>query len=101
MVIDSRQKRFTMNMQLRQRFARAKPFRLKKCQILSGFFDFQKKQKVLKNSQNLKTWFQKIQIDNLAYMSRHVSEHTHAANHKSVRFKARASRKQNVFPLSE
>jgi len=30
MVTDSRQKRFGMNMQLKQRFARAKSFRLKK-----------------------------------------------------------------------
>jgi len=39
MVTDSRQKRFVMNMQLRQCFARAKTFRVKKSgkdQILSG-----------------------------------------------------------------
>jgi len=41
MVMDSRQRRFVMNMQFRQCFAWAKPFRLKKArttQILSGFF---------------------------------------------------------------
>ena len=37
MVIDSFQKRFLMNMQLRQCFSRAKPFRLKKSQILPDF----------------------------------------------------------------
>jgi len=31
-----------MNMQLMQCFTRAKPFQLKKSQILSSFFDFQK-----------------------------------------------------------
>jgi len=45
MVTDSRQKRFVMNMQLKQCFARAKPVRLKKRQILSGFFLFPKKAK--------------------------------------------------------
>jgi len=46
MVIDSRQKRFVMNMQLRQCLARAKPFRLKKIkmknQVLTGIFDLKK-----------------------------------------------------------
>jgi len=32
MVVDSRQKRFVMNTQLRQYFARTKPFRMKKKQ---------------------------------------------------------------------
>jgi len=47
MVIDSRQKRFVMNMQLRQGLARAKHFRLKKIkksQIFTSIFDFQKSQ---------------------------------------------------------
>jgi len=37
MVIDSFQKRFVMNMQLRQCFSRAKPFRLKKSQEKPDF----------------------------------------------------------------
>jgi len=37
MVIDSRQKRFVMNIQLRECFARAKPLRLKKSQKKSNF----------------------------------------------------------------
>jgi len=47
-----------MNMQLRQCFARSKPFRLKKSQILSGFLISKKKQKCSKD------WLQKSQIGN-------------------------------------
>jgi len=45
MAVDPCQKRFVMNMQLRQCFARGKPFRLKKSQkkqILFGVFENQK-----------------------------------------------------------
>ena len=57
MVIDSRQKRFVKNMQLRQCFGRAKPFRLKKSRKvrLCLFFLFPKK----------KCW-KKTQFQNLA-----------------------------------
>jgi len=64
MVIDSRKKRLVMNMQLRQCFARAKPFRMKKARFSLAFFDFQKKPKVFKKSQNFKIWLQKCQIGN-------------------------------------
>jgi len=49
MVIDPRRKRFLMNMQLRQCFARVKPIRLKISQKkpdFSGFFYFKKKNKL-------------------------------------------------------
>jgi len=50
MVIDPRRKRFVMNMQLTQRFARAKLIRLKISQKKSDFpaFLFPKKPKLLK-----------------------------------------------------
>jgi len=48
------QKGFVMNMQFRQCFARAKPFRLKKAN----------KAKYVKKSQNFKIWLQKRQIGN-------------------------------------
>jgi len=53
MVIDSCQKRFVMNVQLRQCLARAKSFRMKKIknsQILTGIFDFQKKSRASKKA---------------------------------------------------
>jgi len=57
-----------MNMQLRKRFARAKPFRLKKSQKKPNFgcfFLFPKKaKKVFKRSQNFKIWLQKSRIAN-------------------------------------
>ena len=53
-----------MNMQLRQCFSRAKPFRLKKIQILSGIFWIPKKPKVFEKSQKFKIWLQKSQIGN-------------------------------------
>jgi len=59
MVIDPPHKRFVMNMQLRQGFARAKPIRLKISQIFLAFF-------ISKKTQNFKIWLQKIQIDNPA-----------------------------------
>ena len=64
MVIESFQKRFVMNMQLGQCFSRAKPFWTEKSQVLSGFFDFQKKPKAFKKSQNFKIWLKKSQIGN-------------------------------------
>jgi len=51
MAIDPRRKKFVMNMQLRQCFARAKPIRLKislKEAEFSGVFHFPKKPKVFK-----------------------------------------------------
>ena len=59
MVTDSRQKILVVNMQIRQCFARAKPFKLKKRQILSGFFYFQEKPKAFKKRQNFKIWLEK------------------------------------------
>jgi len=53
-----------MNMQLRECFSRSKPFRLKKNRFCLAFFDFQKKPKVFKKSQNLKIWLQKSHIGN-------------------------------------
>ena len=50
-------------MQLRQCFARAKPFRLKNSQTLSSFFN-SKTNKDFEKSQNFKTWLQKIQFGN-------------------------------------
>jgi len=69
MVIDPRRKRFAMNMQLRQCFARAKLIRLKISQKkpdFSGFSYFKKKPKVFIKSQNFKIWLQKSQIGNPA-----------------------------------
>jgi len=48
-----------MNMQLRQCFGRANP-------DFSGYFNFRKKPKVFKKSQNFKIWLQKIQFGNPA-----------------------------------
>jgi len=68
MVIDCLQRRFVMNMQLRQCFSRSKPVRLKKkpekARFCLAFFDFQKKSKMIKQGQNFKIWFQKSQIGN-------------------------------------
>jgi len=66
MGIDPRCKRFVMNMQTRQCFARAKPIRLKISQKKPDFSDFlfPKKAKVFKKSQNFKIWLQKSQIGN-------------------------------------
>jgi len=58
MVTDPRRKRFVMNMQHRQRFARAKPYFL-------AFF-ICKKAKGVPKSQNFKIWLQKSQIGNPA-----------------------------------
>jgi len=56
MVIDPRRKRFVMNMQLRQRFARAKPIRLQISQKKQIFFISKKSQRCLK----------KLEFQNLA-----------------------------------
>ena len=48
MVIDHRRKRFVMNMQLRQRFARAKPIRLQISQKKHIFFISKKSLRCLK-----------------------------------------------------
>ena len=45
-------------------FSRDKLFRLKKSQILSGFFYFKNKPNVFKKSQNFKIWLQKSRIGN-------------------------------------
>ena len=69
MVIDPRRKRFVVNMQLRQCFARVKPIWLKISQKnpeFSGFFISKKSQRCSKNNQNFKIWFQKKQIGNPA-----------------------------------
>jgi len=66
MVIDSRQKSFVMNMHLRQCSARVKPFRLKKSQILSGFFWFPKKNNCVTKIQLFsKSDFQKAKLATL------------------------------------
>jgi len=62
MVIDSFQKIFVMNVQLRQCFSGAKSFRLKKARFCLAFFDSQKKPKVFKKSQKFKIWLQISQI---------------------------------------
>jgi len=69
MVIDLRQKRFVMNLQLRQCLARAKPFRLKKIKKKPDFdwcFLFSRKAKCVTKSLNFKTWLQKCQTGNPA-----------------------------------
>jgi len=43
MAVDSFEKSFVMNMQLRQCFSREKPFQLKKARFCLAFSDFQKK----------------------------------------------------------
>jgi len=66
MVIDPRRKRFVMNMQVRQCFARAKPIGLKINQKKSDFsgFLFPKKAKGVQKSHNFKIWLEKSQIGN-------------------------------------
>jgi len=61
-----------MNMQLRQCFGRANP-------DFSGYFNFQKKPKVFKKSQNFKIWLQKIQFGNPATQGRLVKRGCRAA----------------------
>jgi len=65
MVLDSFQKSFVMNMQLRQCFSRAKPFRLKKARFCLALFDFQKKPKVLKTARIVKSGFKKATLATL------------------------------------
>ena len=60
MVIDRRRKRFVMNMQLRQCFARAKS-------DFSDFFYFQKKAKVFKTVRISKVGFKKGKLATLLY----------------------------------
>jgi len=60
MVIDPRRKRFVMNMQLRQCFARAKA-------DFSGVFYFQKKPKVFKKAGISKSGFKKAKLANLLH----------------------------------
>jgi len=55
MVIDTFQKRFVMNMQLKQCFSRTKPFRLEKRQILSSFSWFPKKTKGVQKKPEFQT----------------------------------------------
>jgi len=70
MVIDSHQKRFVINMQLRQCLARAKPFRLKKIKkrILTGIFDFQKNPSASK-----KSWISKFGFKNVKLATLHAT----------------------------
>jgi len=68
MVIDSRQKRFAMNMQLRQCFARVKLFRLKNPDFVCFFFLFSKKAERVKKIKNFKIWLQKSQIGTLLHV---------------------------------
>ena len=63
MVTDSGQKWLVMNMRLRQRFARAKIFLLKKSQILSSFFWFSKKPDIQHLASNKPNWH-----DNTAFL---------------------------------
>jgi len=66
-VLDSCQKTFVVNMQLRQCLARDKPFRLKKNKMpeYNCCFIF-KKSEVRQKNLNFKIWFQKCQIANSA-----------------------------------
>jgi len=68
MVIDPRRKRFLMNVQLRQCFARAKLIRLKISQKKSDFSGcfISKKAKGVQKSHNFTIWLQKSQIGNPA-----------------------------------
>jgi len=63
LIIESRQKRFVMNLQLRQCFTKAKPFQLKKARFCLALFYFQKSQSIQKR-QNFKIWLQTSQIGN-------------------------------------
>jgi len=60
MVIDSFQKRFVMNMQLRQCFSRAKPFRLKKAKFCLALN--QEKPEVFKKARSSKSGFKKAKF---------------------------------------
>ena len=69
MVIDSFQKRFLMNMQLRQCISKAKPFRLKKktekARFCLAFFDFQKCQRCSKKARISEPGFKKAKLATL------------------------------------
>jgi len=69
MVIDPRRKRFVMNMQLTQRFARAKLIRLKISQKKPDFptFLFPKKPKVSKKVRISKYGFKKAKLATLLH----------------------------------
>jgi len=70
MVIDPRRKRFAMNMQLRQCFARAKLIRLKISQKkpdFSGFSYFQKSQRCSKKARISKSGFKKAKLATLLH----------------------------------
>jgi len=64
--IDLRRKRFVMNMQLRQSFARVKHIRLKKSQIFLALFPKKAKGVQKKAEDQGKIWLQKIRIGNAA-----------------------------------
>jgi len=66
--MDSRWERFAMNMQLRQCFARVKLFRLKKIEVLSGFFDFQNKPSALNKSRISKYGLKKSKLATLLHV---------------------------------
>jgi len=68
MVIDPRRKRFVMNMQLRQCFARAKPIRLKISQKKADFSDIlisKKAKGVQKKARISKSGFKKSKLATL------------------------------------
>jgi len=70
MVIDPRRKRFAMNMQLRQCFARAKPIQLKimlEKPDFSGFFISKKAKVVQKATRILKSGFKKAKLTTLLH----------------------------------
>jgi len=70
MVIDPSRKRFAINMQLTQCFARAKPIRLKTSQKkpdFSGIFYFQKSQRSSKNARISKSGFKKSKLATLLH----------------------------------
>jgi len=65
MVIDSHQKRFAMNMQLRHCFTRVKLFRLKKSRFFLAFFIF-KKAKCVKKFRISKSGIKKAKVASLS-----------------------------------
>jgi len=69
MVIDLLRKRFEMNMQLRQCFARAKPIRLKISLKKARFFCFfiPKKSKVFKKARISKSGFEKAKLTTMLH----------------------------------
>jgi len=86
MIVDPRRNRFAMNMQLRQRFTRANPNRLKisqKSQIFLAFFIPKKIQRCSKQAKN--TWLQKSQIGNLAT--------------QELRMRIKYARKHSIFVM--